>query len=98
MCNGYSRPYIVVSNNIGNYYSNICICVPLTSKQKKVSQPTHYRISYKDSVALCENIVTLDQKKLGKINYHLSDTEMQEIDKCLKISLGLESTVFLGGK
>ena len=60
----YSRPYIVVSNDIGNYYSKICICVPLTSKQKKVSQPTHFRTGYKDSVAMCEQLFTFSQDKI----------------------------------
>lgn len=86
----YSRPYLVVSNDIGNYHSNIYIAVPLTSKEKKLTQPTHYRVSYRDSVVLCEQILTLSQSDINGIRYHLKDEEMKEIDKCLKVSLALQ--------
>ncbi len=86
----YSRPYLVVSNDIGNYHSNICIAVPLTSKEKKLTQPTHYRVSYHDSVVLCEQILTLSQSDIEGIRYHLKEEEMKEIDKCLKVSLALQ--------
>ncbi len=88
----YSRPYLVVSNDIGNYHSNICICVPLTTKDKKVKQPTHYRIKYKDSVVLCEQIFTFNQNRYKKVLYRLPEEEMKEIDKCLMVSLGLNNT------
>lgn len=87
----YSRPYLIVSNNTGNYFSDIVLACPLTSKLKEVAQPTHYRISYHDSVVLCEQIKTLNQDQINSnINYHLNDAEMKEIEKCLKISLGME--------
>jgi mRNA-degrading endonuclease toxin of MazEF toxin-antitoxin module len=87
----YSRPYIVVSNNTGNYYSDIILGVPLTGKTKEIKQPTQFRISYRDSVALCEQIKTLDQNKIqAEVSYHLTDYEMGEINKCLKISLALD--------
>ena len=86
----YSRPYLVVSNDIGNYHSNIYIAVPLPSKEKKLTQPTHYRVSYHDSVVLCEQILTLSQSDINGIRYHLKDEEMKEIDKCLKVSLALQ--------
>lgn len=88
---GYSRPYLIISNDTGNYFSDIVLGVPLTSKLKKLTQPTHYRISYHDSVVLCEQIKTISQENIStNINYHLSDDEMKEIEKCLKISLGME--------
>ena len=87
----YSRPYLIVSNDVGNYHSDIVLGVPLTSKLKKLTQPTHYRISYHDSVVLCEQIKTLSQENINTdVNYHLSDDEMKEVEKCLKISLGME--------
>lgn len=87
----YSRPYLIVSNNTGNYFSDIVLACPLTSKLKKVAQPTHYLISYHDSVVLCEQIKTLNQDQINSnINYHLNDAEMEEVEKCLRISLGME--------
>lgn len=85
----FNRPYVVISNDIGNHYSNICLCVPLTSQNKKMSQPTHTRINYRNSVALCEQIHTIDQKQIEIIYYHLSDEEMRKINDCLKISLNI---------
>lgn len=85
----FSRPYLVVSNDIGNYYSEICLCVPLTSQNKKMTQPTHTRISYHNSVALCEQIHTVNQKEIEKIKYHIDDIDMQKINKCLKVSLNI---------
>lgn len=86
-----SRPYLIVSNNVGNLNSNICLGVPLTSKNKKIYQPTHFRLSYNNSILLCEQIRTLDQNHIEKIMFHIGENEMKEVEKCLKISLGMES-------
>lgn len=85
----FSRPYLVVSNDIGNYHSDICLCVPLTSQNKKMTQPTHTKISYHNSVALCEQIHTINQKEIEEIKYHISDYDMQKINECLKVSLNI---------
>lgn len=85
----FSRPYLVVSNDVGNHYSNICLCVPLTSQNKKMTQPTHTRISYHNSVALCEQIHTINQKEIEEIKYHLPDYDVQKINECLKVSLNI---------
>jgi mRNA interferase MazF len=74
----------------GNYHSNICICVPLTSQNKKLSQPTHVRCSYHQSVILCEQIHTISQDNISNICYHLKDEEMIEVNKALKISIGVD--------
>lgn len=85
----FSRPYLVVSNDIGNYHSNICLCVPLTLKNKKMTQPTHTRISYHNSIALCEQIRTVNQKEIEEIKYHIDDIDMRKINRCLKVSLNI---------
>lgn len=86
----FNRPYLVVSNDIGNYHSKICLCVPLTSQNKKPFQPTHLRCSYHQSVVLCEQIHTINQENVSKICHHLSDEEMTEVNKALKISIGVD--------
>ena len=35
------RPVLVIQNNVGNKYSPTLIITPLTSKAKKLAQPTH---------------------------------------------------------
>jgi mRNA interferase MazF len=86
----FSRPYLIISNDVGNENSTICIGIPMTSKVKKMSQPTHIRLSYHDSILLCEQMKTINQEDITNINYHLRDEEMAEVEKCIKISLNLK--------
>ena len=57
-----TRPVIIMQNDVGNYFSPTVTIVPLTSKDKKPGQPTHYRLDMKkypfltsSSTALCES-------------------------------------------
>lgn len=61
------RPAIIVSNNTGNHYSNVVEVVYLTT-QCKADMPTHVPIlsARKPSIALCEEIVSVDKQRLGK--------------------------------
>ena len=86
----YSRPYVVISNNIGNYHSNIFICVPMTTKEKRNDLPTHYRISYHDSIVCCEQIFTFNQDRIDSILSKVSEAELKEIEECIKVSIGLK--------
>ena len=76
---GKMRPAIVIQNDIGNRHSPTTIIVPLTSKNKKRGLKTHVLIEKteenglsEDSVALCEQVRTIDKKriktKIGKIS------------------------------
>ena len=38
---GGTRPVLVLSNDIGNYYSSLITIAPITSQLKKTQQPTH---------------------------------------------------------
>ena len=85
-----NRPAVIVSNDIGNMHSNICEVVYLTTSEKK-PLPTHADVMCKlPSKALCEQIVTISQDRLGEYIRSCSDAEMKEIDKALMISLGLD--------
>ena len=75
---GYSRPAIIIQNDIGNRYSPTTIIVPLTSKVKN-DLVTHVEIRgnrrtglKETSTALCEQVRTVDKrriiKKIGKID------------------------------
>ena len=83
------RPYVVVSNDIGNHYSGICLVVPLTMKIKKLTMPTHAVLNFHGSMMLCEQIHTIQQADIDRIAHHLSKTDMEKVDKCLKSSLAL---------
>lgn len=88
---GAGRPAVIVSNNVGNTHSATVEVVFLTTKPK-TDLPTHVsvRSTLKPSIALCEQITTLDTCKLGDYMCTLSDTEMSQIDIALAISLGLQ--------
>ena len=76
---GKMRPVVVIQNDIGNRHSPTTIVVPLTSKLKKKGMKTHVFIEKtkenglsEDSVALCEQVRTIDKSriktKIGKIS------------------------------
>ena len=87
-----SRPLLVVSNDVGNRFSNICIVAPLTRKKKK-SLPTHYQIKNDggESLVLCEQLFTVNQSEIYRIIGKVTDYEMKEIEKCLAVSIGISA-------
>lgn len=86
------RPGIVVSNDMCNQFSNTIEVVFLTT-QPKTDLPTHVTIrsSTKPSVALCEQINTIDKSRMGDYIATCTAEEMQNIDNALMISLGIDT-------
>jgi len=91
---GGVRPVLVVQNDVGNKYSPTVIVSAITSQLGKAKLPTHIELSAeeynlpKNSVALLEQIRTLDKRRLQEKVTTLSPLKMREIDKALLISLG----------
>lgn len=79
------RPALIFQNNTGNAYSPNVIVLPITSKLKKVNQPTHVVVHagesglVKDSMVLCENPISISKNKLGKYLTTLSYEYMSMI-------------------
>jgi mRNA interferase MazF len=91
---GGIRPILVVQNNIGNRHSPTIIVVPITTQVKKTNMPTHVRIPPSfglphDSMAMMEQIKTIDKSRLGEYLGYLEDDVMDSIGKALGISVGL---------
>lgn len=84
------RPAIIVSNNIGNRYSKVVEVVYLTT-QIKANIPTHVPImsARKPSIALCEEIVSVDKQRLEKYLGSITPEEMQQVNQAMMISLGI---------
>ena len=84
------RPAVVVSNDKCNEFSHTITVVPLTSAVKK-KLPTHavVRATSKTSIALAEQVFTVDKDRVGDYINHCTENEMEWIDKCLKIQLGV---------
>ena len=87
------RPAVIVSNDTGNKFSNICEVVYLTTQEKK-PLPTHVDVMCKvPSIALCEQVCTVSQDRLGEYIRTCTDKEMDAIDKALMVSLGIPLSV-----
>ena len=91
---GGVRPVLILQNDIGNKYSPTVIVSAITSQLSKAKLPTHIELPAdvynlpKDSVALLEQIRTLDKRRLqGKVTT-LSPQKMQEVNRAILISLG----------
>ena len=90
------RPAIVISNDAANENSPAVTVIPLTSNRKKGQLPTHVFISNPgltcSSIALCEQIHTLDKsrmiKKLGQITNPFT---IKAVEYGLAVQLGLVS-------
>ncbi|WP_055666539.1 type II toxin-antitoxin system PemK/MazF family toxin [Desnuesiella massiliensis] len=93
---GGIRPVIIIQNDIGNKYSPTVIVSAITSQINKAKLPTHVEISSeeyglnKDSVVLLEQIRTLDKRRLKEKIGHMTEADMDKVDKALLISVGLQ--------
>lgn len=94
---GGTRPVLVIQNNVGNSFSPTIIIAPITTRVKKLRQPTHIGIPPyfglpQSSMAMLEQIRTIDKSRLGDYVGCLDDDVMDYIDEALGISIGLNDT------
>lgn len=93
---GGVRPVIIIQNDMGNKYSPTIIVVPITSQIKKTKLPTHVNLSGnkfglpKNSVALLEQVRTIDKRRLRDKIGSFDKSIMVKIDDAIAISVGLE--------
>lgn len=92
---GGFRPVLVIQNDVGNNFSPTVIVTPITSKQKKMRQPTHVGIPPyfnlpENSVAMLEHIRTIDKSRLCEYIGRLDDDVMDYIDGAFGVSIGIE--------
>lgn len=94
---GGVRPALVVSNNKANKHSPVVTVIPLSARVwKKKYLPTHVQIQLKKSsglnkpsMALAEQVETLDKTRLGeRIGEVLDDMVMEQITVALQIQIG----------
>ena len=90
---GGIRPVVIVQNDMGNRYSPTIIVVPITTRLNKKNLPTHTKLNnsnlLKESIALMEQIRTIDKKRLKEKIGHLDDKLMTKVNEALEISFGL---------
>ena len=91
---GY-RAVVIISNDIGNRYSPVIIAAPITSQIGKKRLPTQVLIKSQfgtlvDSMVSCEQIKTLDKKRLKKLLFEITDPQLiAEIDRAVRVSLDI---------
>jgi mRNA interferase MazF len=92
---GY-RPVLIIQNDIGNFYSPTVIVAALSGKvATKAKIPTHYIVQAyvglnEKSMILLEQIRTIDKRRLYNYIGRLNKKDMEQIDKCLAVSLALK--------
>lgn len=89
-----TRPAVVISNDVGNEYSARVIVAPLSSSVAKVYPfeshlPSGEGGLTQDSKVLLDQIRSVDKSRLGKKIGTLTAARMADVERALKISLGL---------
>lgn len=89
-----TRPAVIIQNNVGNQYSSVTIIAPITSGSDAV-YPVEVKIKAPEggldnnSLALLNQIRTIDRLRLVKKLGQLSQDTMLKINKAILISLDL---------
>jgi mRNA interferase MazF len=90
-----TRPALILQNDVSNQYSPITIVAALTSQFTEPLYPTEVLIKVPegglqvDSVALLNQIRSIDKQRLIKRSGVLESVTMEQVDKAIQISLGL---------
>jgi len=91
-----SRPCVVIQNDIGNKHSPTSIVAAITDAEHVVKDfPINVRVVKgeggltKDSVVLCNQLRSVDERRFVRTLGHLSEKTMSKVDKALKLSLAL---------
>lgn len=91
---GGIRPVLVIQNNTGNRFSPTVIVAAISGKtREKTKLPTHLKVQKpglkSESVILLEQVRTIDKQRLCNYIGNLDRSEMEKVDRRLKISLGI---------
>lgn len=92
---GGKRPVLIIQNNLGNKHSPTVIVLAITSRfHKKRHLPTHVPIESgdlsKNSIALAEQVRTIDKSRLIHYVGRASKETMDFVDDALKVSMGVQ--------
>ena len=90
---GGRRPVLVVQNNAGNLVSPTVIVAPITCRPKHGGHAMHVPLTnprlYEGSMALLEQIRTIDRSRLRRFVCTISEHNMRLIERAIHTSLGL---------
>lgn len=83
-----TRPVILIQNNNRNETSNTLICVCLTSKEKRLDMKCHVKLN-DGSIALCEQIKTIDKSRVIKLIGRIEGAQLREVEEAVRNTLRL---------
>lgn len=91
-----TRPVVILQNDLGNRYSTTVIVAPLTTQvDSKPKLRTHVNVEnygnklIEDSIILTEQITVIDKCRLISYIGKLDSIKLEELDRALVISLGI---------
>lgn len=93
---GGIRPVLIIQNDVGNRYSPTVIAAAITSQQDKAKLPTHISVQaegsglQKNSIVLLEQVRTIDKRRLKEKMGNLDIGIMDQVDRALSVSFGLQ--------
>ena len=91
---GKKRPALVVSNDRNNLFADSVTVLPITSKTERVYPfevflPREETNLPKDSKVKCNQIRTVDKKRLANFVGSLSSERLKDVEQALLIHLGI---------
>lgn len=88
-----NRPAVIMSNNVINGRSGFAQVVYLTTSARKRSGPTHVQLpafeGKGDTMALCEQVHTVDASRLRKKMGTVPQGRMRDLDAAVALSLSI---------
>lgn len=91
---GGVRPCLIIQNDVGNKFSPCTIVAIITTRTTKAKLPTQLWLPSscglpRNSMVECEQIRTIDKRRLGEKCGEVDPQTMQKVNECLKISVGV---------
>lgn len=84
------RPAIIISNDISNKYLNRIQVIPLTSKTDKLYPSEAYvTVKTRKHKAMADQFTTVSKKRLSNRIGRILDSELQDVERVIKIQLNL---------
>ena len=85
---------LVLSNDIGNFYSSLITIAPITSQLKKTRQPTHVLLDNvrglsSESMVCLEQIHAIDKMRILRYLGKISKDQMSAVEDAALESLGM---------
>ncbi len=85
-----TRPCLIVSNDIGNEYSNAVIIAPITSKVKKIqSYEVKIELAGKIGKIMLHQCRVVDKSRIGKMIDCSTNSIMEQVNEALRIVFDL---------